>query len=225
MKLSNIVPWGRSFDEYRDMFALSDEDLQGHLLGCGDGPASFNAEATHAGTRVVSIDPIDAYTAAEIEGRVAEIFETVVSQTGAQAHRFVWDRFTDANALGRARLSAMRRFLLDYEAGREAGRYVQAALPELPFVEGSFDLALCSHLLFLYTDHLSLDEHLAGLRELLRIAREVRVFPLLSLSGEPSAYIDPVCRQLSDEGYVIEQQVVPYEFMRGGNAMLKLRRI
>jgi hypothetical protein len=37
--LETVVPWGRSFDEYRRMFALSDDALQGRILGCADGPA------------------------------------------------------------------------------------------------------------------------------------------------------------------------------------------
>ena len=53
MKLSEVIPWGRSFDEYRRMFALSDDDLAGRILGCGDGPASFDAEATKKGHAVV----------------------------------------------------------------------------------------------------------------------------------------------------------------------------
>ena len=56
--LDQIVPWGRTFDEYRRMFALTDADLTRRILGCGDGPASFNAEATLRGVRVLSIDPI-----------------------------------------------------------------------------------------------------------------------------------------------------------------------
>ena len=46
VKLSEVIPWGRSFEEYRLMFALSEADLAGVILGCGDGPASFNTEAT-----------------------------------------------------------------------------------------------------------------------------------------------------------------------------------
>ena len=49
MKLEQVVPWGRSLAEYRAMFALSEADLQRRILGCGDGPASFNAEMTAAG--------------------------------------------------------------------------------------------------------------------------------------------------------------------------------
>ena len=57
--LNRVVPWGRSFEEYRRMFALSDADLQLKILGCADGPASFNAEASRLGHSVISIDPID----------------------------------------------------------------------------------------------------------------------------------------------------------------------
>ena len=39
----DIIPWGRSFDEYLDMFDLSEDDLARDIVGVGDGPASFNA--------------------------------------------------------------------------------------------------------------------------------------------------------------------------------------
>ena len=44
MKLEKIVPFGRSLDEYKSMFALSDSDSNKKIIGVGDGPASFNAE-------------------------------------------------------------------------------------------------------------------------------------------------------------------------------------
>ena len=39
IRLSEVIPWGRSFEEYRRMFALTDENLAERILGCGDGPA------------------------------------------------------------------------------------------------------------------------------------------------------------------------------------------
>ena len=47
--LDEVVPWGRSFDEYRRMFALTDRELGLKIVDCGSGPASFNAEATRRG--------------------------------------------------------------------------------------------------------------------------------------------------------------------------------
>jgi len=46
-------------------------------------------------------------------------------------------------------MAAMQEFLADYRAGGREGRYMAATLPHLPFADGAFDLALCSHLLFL----------------------------------------------------------------------------
>ena len=109
MKLSSIVPWGRGFAEYRDMFALSDADMSGRVLGCGDGPASFNAEATALGARVVSIDPVYAFAGEEIEARVRETFPTLIGQARDHAERFVWTRFADADALGAAVLLVRRQ--------------------------------------------------------------------------------------------------------------------
>jgi len=43
-ELEKVVPFGRSMDEYRKMFALTDGDLDRKILGVADGPASFNAE-------------------------------------------------------------------------------------------------------------------------------------------------------------------------------------
>ena len=43
--------------EYRRMFRLTEGDLRQRILGCADGPASFNVEASALGVRVVSADP------------------------------------------------------------------------------------------------------------------------------------------------------------------------
>ena len=59
--LESVVPWGRSFDEYIAMFSLSDSELQGRILGCGDGPAAFNALLSRRGGRVLSVDPLTAF--------------------------------------------------------------------------------------------------------------------------------------------------------------------
>jgi hypothetical protein len=224
MQLSDIIPWGRDFDEYWAMFALSEQDLRRQILGCGDGPASFYAEATALGIHVVSVDPIYEFCASDIESRVTATFETVMSQARAQADRYCWDRFASPDDLGAARLDAMRRFIADYERGKQASRYVAGALPRLPFRDASFDLGLCSHLLFLYSDHLSFDQHVAAARELFRIAGDVRLFPLLTLSGGVSPHVLPLSDILRREGRAVDEIRVDYEFMRGGNVMLRVRR-
>jgi hypothetical protein len=224
MKLEEVVPWGRTLAEYQLMFDLSAQDLNSKILGCGDGPASFNAEMTNLGHSVVSIDPIYQFSAEQIEQRVRATYEPVISQVKQNPSRYIWRHFQNADELGEARLGAMDKFLLDYEAGKVAGRYLHQSLPSLEFADRQFDLCVCSHLLFLYSEQLSLDFHVASIHELLRIAKEVRIFPLLKLDCEPSPYLKVVIEKLSTQGYDVQLKTVDYEFQKGGNQMLSISR-
>jgi len=222
MELENIVPWGRNFAEYRDMFALSEEDLQKRIVGCGDGPASFNAEVTQMGGSVVSVDPIYAFSVEQIAGRIDEVAEVVMAQVRQNAHRFVWKNIPDPDSLYTIRMEAMCRFLEDYETGKSAGRYVEGSLPELAFDAGRFDLALCSHLLFLYDKQLDLAFHEAAVLEMLRVADEVRIFPLVTLENAPSPHLELLMKRLTERGYRCEICRTDYEFQKGGDAMLRI---
>lgn len=224
MQLEQVVPWGRSASEYQRMFDLSPSDLAGRILGCGDGPASFNAELTAAGHQVISTDPIYAFTGDAIRTRVDATYATVIDQVKARPDRYRWHEFADPDALGAARLQAMESFLADYDAGKAAGRYVEGSLPQLPFADNDFDLALCSHLLFLYTEQLDQAFHLAALQELLRVASEVRIFPLTALNGELSPHLPAVLAWATEAGHRADLRRVPYEFQVGGDTMLHLRR-
>lgn len=224
MKLNEVVPWGRTLEEYKLMFNLSLSDLKTKILGCGDGPASFNAEMTQQGYSVVSIDPIYKFSAEEIKQRVQEIYEPVISQVKQNSNRFVWKNFCDADELGQVRLATMEKFLTDYKVGKATGRYLYQSLPSLELADNQFELCLCSHLLFLYSEQLSLDFHIASIFELLRISPEVRIFPLLNLDCQISPYLEPVIQELSSKGINVKLETVDYEFQKGGNQMLRISR-
>jgi hypothetical protein len=95
----------------------------------------------------------------------------------------------------------------------------------LGFATGQFDLAICSHFVFLYQHELSLDFHIEAVKEMCRVAKEVRIFPLLDMAGEKSAYIEPVMRAMRDAGLGVEIEKVDYEFQRGGNEMMRIQSI
>lgn len=221
--LEKVVPWGRSFEEYVAMFALDGDDLQKRMLGCSDGPASFNAVLTNLGGSVISVDPIYQFTTEEIAGRIHETYDIVMEQTRQNSNEFVWTQICSLEELGQVRMSAMRGFLSDYPRGKSEGRYVHAELPNLPFSDGMFDLALCSHFLFLYSEHFDRAFHLQSLRELCRVAGEVRVFPIVELGSIRSRHVDVVASELSAEGYQVAIERVAYEFQRGGYEMLRLK--
>lgn len=220
--LDQIVPWGRTRREYESMFRLAGAELSSGILDCGGGPASFAAEMAAAGHRVVSADPIYTRPGPEIRGRFDETARRILSQVRASPNDWVWSFHRDPDDLRANRRAALERFLADYEPGARQGRYVTAALPNLPFANGAFGLALCSHLLFLYSDLLSAEFHLRSLIELARVAREIRVFPLLNLDLKPSRHVEGVRSSLAAQGLASEIVRVDYELQRGGNKMLRL---
>lgn len=222
-ELSSVVPWGRSLSEYVDMFALSTSDLNQRILGCADGPASFNAELTARGGAIVSTDPLYQFSRGQIDTRIKEISETITNQLSENRDSFLWHRFSSPEHLRDERLLTMKRFLSDYIEGVGQGRYSNASLPSLPFENGDFNLALCSHFLFLYGSHLSLEFHMRSVLELCRVADEVRIFPLLELDNKPSQYIKPIAEKIRALGGFFEIEEVSYEFQKGANHMARIR--
>lgn len=218
--LAEAIPWGRSFAEYVAMFALSPRDLEARVLGCGDGPASFNAELSRRGGHVVSIDPLYECRAEAIADRIREVTPVVLGQLRQNLDAFVWHHFDSVDAVGASRHASMNVFLNDFGGEDRDGRYVAAGLPSLPFVSGSFDLALCSHFLFLYSQQFTLEFHVASLREMARLARDVRVFPLIELGGQRSRHLDGAIAALTSAGFDASVRRVDYEFQRGGSEML-----
>jgi len=221
--LEKVVPWGRSLEEYVSMFRLTPDDLQKKILGCGDGPASFNSEMNKTGRPVVSIDPVYQFSAEEIEERIHETYKDILGQLKKSREDYIWTIIKSPEELGQIRMAAMREFLADFTPGKADGRYVQGELPILPFEENQFELALCSHLLFLYSEQLSLDFHKQAIAELCRVAGEIRIFPLVTLAGNKSTYINDIENHFKDEGHTISIETVPYEFQRGGNEMMKIQ--
>lgn len=225
MKLEKVVPFGRSLDEYKRMFALSDVDLQKNIVGVGDGPASFNAEMASLGRTVVSVDPLYAFGANEIEARFYAVVDDIIAQVKATPDDWVWSYHRSPDHLKENRVSVLCRFVADYESGKANGRYVLGELPSLNFVDHQFQLALCSHFLFLYSDHLTYEFHRASVFEMLRVAQEVRIFPLLTLMLEVSPYVQPLISELESKGFTVSVEKMNYELQRNGNEMLRIQKI
>ena len=92
----------------------------------------------------------------------------------------------------------------------------------MPFADFTFDFALSSHYLFADLDDQDVDFHLQAIRELARVAKEVRIFPLIDRHGQPSPFLGPVLLGLQQEGYGVEVREVKYYLQPKGNAMLRV---
>lgn len=222
MKLKNVVPWGRNLTEYRAMGLYTDADKYKKILGCGDGPASVNVELTHLGINITSIDPIYQFNKKQIQQRVQETSMLVSEQLRQNRDDFIWKNISNVDELISLRLNAMQEFLEDFESGKREGQYQHQELPKLSFNNKEFDLAWSSHFLFLYSEHFDFVFHKKAILEMLRVAKEVRIFPLLDLKNEKSPHLEGILSFLQESGYIFEIQKSDYEFQKGANEVLKI---
>ncbi len=222
IKYNEVVPWGRSFNEYCRMFAFAQEDLKKRILGCGDGPASFNSICNMNNGNVISIDPIYSLSKKQILERIHATYDNVIAQTRKNQDKFKWNEIMSVEELGRMRMEAMTVFLESYDQGRKNGKYIAGSLPRLAFPDDSFDISLSAHFLFFYSDNLNYEFHHASIREMLRVSPEARIFPLVDLNAKKSLYVDRIVKDLSQYNFKIRK--VNYEFQIGGNEMMIITR-
>jgi hypothetical protein len=207
------------------MFDLSEADLALKIVDCGGGPASFVAEMHAQGRHAVACDPLYHFSVAEISQRIRETHRAVTEANRRHRDNFLWQEYQSPERLGELRMESMAKFLADLPGGIEEQRYLAAELPNLPCKDQEFGLALCSHLLFTYDNVLSPEFHVDAIKEMCRIAAEARIFPVMPQFGvRHSVQLDPVIKALAASGYACEIKQVPYEFQKGGNQMLVVRR-
>jgi hypothetical protein len=221
LQLEDVVLLGRTFDEYRAYFALTDRELRGaRVLDMGSGVSSFGVEARALGYDVVGADPIYGAEAEALERKCRADLDEVVRQLPAVQQNYVWGGFyRDIPDLARQRETAYRRFLADYRPVSD--RFVRATLPETGFAARRFTLTLVSHFLFLYDDRFDYAFHKAGLLELGRITDgEIRIFPLANLRAEPSPHVERFIEDADRPRWRIEKRAVDFEFLKGSGEML-----
>lgn len=221
--LNSVVPWGRNMAEYRLMFQLNDEDMSKKIASFGDGPASFNCEASRQGYSVTSFDPIYQFSKSALQQRIDEVRITVMEQMRQNAENYVWKIIRNLDKLEHIRMSAMELFLSDYEKGREEQRYLCQELPNrIPFGDDTFDIGLSSHFLLMYT-MLGYDFHIQSITEMLRVCKEVRIFPVVDLDARKTDLIEGVIAYFR-QGYSVELKETEYEFQKGANKILMIRK-
>ena len=213
----------RSFAEYEAMFDLDEQALDGRVLDCCAGASSFVAEHVARGGDGLAIDPVYASSGTDLASAISNGLGAGTQIIDQHPDAFVWGWYGTVERREAIRREAAAAFLVD--VGHNPGRYLAAALPRLPLADQSVDLALCSHLLFTWSEQLGQQWHLAALREMLRVVRrEIRVFPLVVQgTGGQVPFLSDLHGRLRGEGHDLEVRRVPYEFQRGADSMLVAR--
>ncbi|HEY4458669.1 MAG TPA: methyltransferase domain-containing protein [Pseudonocardiaceae bacterium] len=210
----------RSAAEYRAMFDLADLATDSILDSCAGG-ASFTAET---GGATVALDPVYAHGQAELAELVRTGQQTTSAISDANAEHFDWSWYGSRERKAEMRVEAGKRFLADVTTRPD--HYIAADVHHLPFGDNSFDLALCSHLLFTWSDVLDQAWHERAIAELVRVSRgEVRIFPtVVQKTGAPVPFLPALRAEFAARGVSSRLAKVPYMFQVGADEMLVFSR-
>lgn len=222
-ELERIIFIGRTFEEYMKMFDLGLQELKGrNILDCPAGACSFTAIGSKQGLNITACDIAYDHPPDDLECKGLQDTEHAMETMERAKDIFIWDFYEDVQGLGKHRHQALHDCVKDMR--EMPGRYIAATLPVLPFEDNQFDLVLSAHFLFMYGDRLDYVFHKNTIRELLRVTSgELRIFPLVDLTGTRYEHLDQLVAELQEEGLQIRERNVPYEFLRNANSMLCIR--
>ncbi|WP_347551347.1 SAM-dependent methyltransferase [Pseudalkalibacillus hwajinpoensis] len=224
LDLDKIIFVGRTFEEYMEMFSLSEEKLEGKkILDCPAGACSFTAIGHSKGLNITACDIAYDHSVENLIDKGQEDIKHTMRHMEKAKSNYIWDYFININNLKEHREQALHDCTLHLKENRE--RYMPVSLPSLPFKDKEFDILLSAHFLFTYADRLDFQFHIDTLSELLRITKEeVRIFPLIDLEGNRYEHLDKVMKYLKENGCSVKEIKVPYEFQLGANSMLKINK-
>ena len=220
--MRKLVLWGHSVDDYKEMFALPAPEVTTRWLEYGCGASAVNAACHDKGMQVVSCDPLFSLDRPTLSTQVSLISEDMVEQISKEQDKFDFSHYGSLAAFIAERRQGMEKFFTDYAQGKVDKRYLPVAHHRLDFPDFTFDVALSSHYLFADLDDQDIDFHLQAIRELARVAKEVRIFPIIDRYGQPSPFLGPVLLGLQQDDYGVEVREVTYSLQPKGNAMLRV---
>jgi len=222
-KLKGPIFTARSFDEYIKMFNLDIDKLKNkNILDCAAGASSFTSQMTKREYEVKALDLMYDKDPLFLKETCQKHLDALIDGLTPLKDHFKWNYFKDLGELKKHRLNAQNDFIEDYTEYRDK-KYIKGDLNKLPFKDNAFSLILCSHLLFIYDHRLSYDFHLNSINEMIRVADEVRIYPLVKHRAIKSAFVKRIEDDLMEKADITIEKV-NYEFRKGGNQMMKLNR-
>jgi len=222
--IDKIVFVGRNYDEYMKMFELHLSYLKNkRILDCAAGASSFTTELFKKGYDAIATDVLYDVDPYALEKKCENELSKVMQALSGVEDMYVWDYFKNPDELRKHRMTTYQAFINHYRK-EKGNKYIKSELPKLPFEDNEISLVLSSHFLFLYDDRLSYEFHKDSIKEMLRISKEIRIFPLLGLNSKKSLFVDKIMVDGLSNGVKVEIIKVPYEFMRGGNEMMKITK-
>lgn len=222
LELDDFLITGRTFEEYIAFFDL-DATMMKHkrVLDCPSGASSFVAQANRQEIFAQGCDILYSYDRDALYERGQKSIEKIYADTSWMAENsFSFYRSIERHR--EHRTEALRQFYEDYNPDT----YHVATLPSLPYDDDDFDLVLSSHLLFVYDDRLDKTFHEKAVEEMLRVGKEVRIFPLVDYKNSRQGlekHLSPYAYHIAEKfgGEIIE---IAFEFQKNARYMMKIQR-
>ncbi|MFS0554263.1 class I SAM-dependent methyltransferase [Brevibacillus sp. 179-C9.3 HS] len=142
----------RSYQEYVDMFSLTEEVLsKGSILDVGAGASSFTAVLCQQGREAIAVDPLYQMSPEAIDQKGKQEIEESTQKLAGIAHTLDWSYYGSLEKHRKIRETSLVQFIHAFMADEPSKiKYVPGLLPDLPFADNQFSLVVGSHFLFLY---------------------------------------------------------------------------
>lgn len=216
------VLWGHQFSDYQQMFDLTSDISSQRILEFACGPTMVNRELTTKGVNIHSCDPWFEANVDEMREKFESHFQHQIHRMQTHPDAFNLKKLGGLDTFVQQRQQGFNHFFEDYPQGFQQHRYVGVSQNRLPYSNHRFDMALCANFLFADLSLQDLDFHLHWIEELLRVAHDVRIYPLTNKYGKPSELLGPVLLALQQLGIQATVQDVPFRVVPESMAMLKL---
>jgi len=220
--MRRIALWGQHLDEYKDMFALTDDDLQKSFLEYNSGVSAFNCEVKSQALSCISCDPWYVLDKQSLKEKIEHSFDKRLLELENNLNSLDLSRYASFEKLVAYRQQGVASFFADFEKGLAEKRYMPITVDELPFHDFQFDFALVANNFFADLDYQTVEYHIARIKELARVAKDVRIFPLVDAKGVPSNLLGPIIMGLYKDKFRVEVKDVSYHLQHRGNAMLRV---
>lgn len=217
---THVSVWGRTLDEYFKMFGLDNSYVKAKILSIADGPSTFNLEMQQLGGKVTSIDPIYNLNSEELKITFAKSYQFNKDLFYNNKQNFSFKTDNEIEVLLNKRQDTFETFLQDFE--QHKSNYLFGQLPQIDFPDNSFDLCLCSNLLFIFDHIFNADFHINSIKEMLRVAKEVRVFPIYNIDGVQSNYLSDITNYLDNNNIGWQLKDNNYFVYKNGNKYLQI---
>jgi hypothetical protein len=219
LNISDLKPWGRNAREYELMFDLELDDFES-IASYADGPSSLQADKPNL--NICSFDPLYNFTTDAINLEIKRIGGTMLTYLELNKANYHWETFNSPKELVNQRLATAEKFLRHFTT--TPAKYYKDTLPNLNSKE-YFQLALCSHFLFLFSGDLNTHFHIAAIESIMNHAEELRIFPLVDRHGKTSSHLPHVLDYLHESNLQYEILPTQYRFQKGAYNYLKISKI